>query len=320
MRALKNLSRFGAWGLRWLPAGRAYDVGSAVVGKLSHTATLLSDMLVDVVRAREVMLQQVDVQGLTLCMGDGTVLDGLMIGGGERGEKLSRAKGVILYAGGNCEHVELRMDLLAWHRERQFAVVMVNVRGHGHSASSPSRDDLLTDVDTVLVFLRSLGVHTPIIFGHSIGAALVAGGLSVAPVTPAPLVIADRTFSLLSNVAVLMMLPENLATAGGTVGWVARGAVRSIVRLAGWELEGAGLGEWPKTSPVVVCGVGDDDEIIRPPVQLRPWVGDNCCVLNLEAVNVGGSGHNRGFTWSENKRLFRVVDAWLGGAGLPNTI
>jgi pimeloyl-ACP methyl ester carboxylesterase len=129
---------------------------------------------------------------------------------------------VIMYAHGNRDHMDYywpRAKLLAnVGGKLRFGVLMIDYRGFGLSAGTPTEEGMYTDVDAALRWLRERGLTEDrlIMYGYSLGTAS-ATELTANPRTlrPAKLVLESPFASaavMVQDAALLAMPPSFLTT------------------------------------------------------------------------------------------------------------
>jgi alpha-beta hydrolase superfamily lysophospholipase len=86
-------------------------------------------------------------------------------------------RGVLVVVHGLKDHSGRYGDFAVQALHRGFAVHAFDLRGHGRSEGSPvyvdSFDDYLADLDLFLAEVRKKDPHPPVVFGHSMGGAIV---------------------------------------------------------------------------------------------------------------------------------------------------
>lgn len=79
---------------------------------------------------------------------------------------------LIVYFGGNAEEVSVHIDEFA---SRSATTVLVNYRGYGQSAGSPSEKALVTDAQTIIGWAKERFPDRPLVlFGLSLGSGVAA--------------------------------------------------------------------------------------------------------------------------------------------------
>jgi hypothetical protein len=344
--------------LAWLHARAVAHrlLGGQLAPQLQPLVQLLEGMRARLPAAREALLAQPGVERLQLTTPDGVVLDGYIAGrtGAPAGapQRLDAARRpVLLYLCGNGEHAELAAGALlaTAHAQRGAAVCLVNYRSVGASGGVMSRDGAVLDAATALSYLVHACGFAParvVVLGHSIGGAF---GAEAARCFPGALLVHDRSFSRLSEVALFHVAGPWAAgpLAASPWGTLVRALVRGVVRhVAAWELDAAA--HWEHVSARVLV-YSPADRVIPLPAQMaaaRGLVaggGGGCeppppgawgepagaagggaeaaagepgtCVLRLGGA-AGADQHNRALSPDEERRLWGAIDDHVAGRSL----
>lgn len=244
-------------------------------------------------------------------------------------------RGVLVYLGGNGEHYEFRSDLPSFAQsDLGLALLLLNYRGVGASPGNITRDGAVVDVASALAYLTSdaaaggLGVprNRIILVGHSIGGGF---GTEAAQFFPGILTINDRSFGKLSTTA-MFHLAKPLCEGhlyDSAAGWCVRYAIHWLLNhIACWELDS--LKHWLKLQPSTKAIVySHQDAVIPPQAQLLPALSaagarqsEIGCVMMMDYTSPGGDAHNRGWSRSELGRVRELVDRFLRGHPLGDTV
>lgn len=98
---------------------------------------------------------------------------------------------IVLVHGAFCDHTDFAP--LIEHYRAQHRVVAVDLRGHGES-SAPKQDySVDVFVDDLAWICAQLGVHRPVVIGHSLGGQIAMQLAASHPDVPAAAVALDAT-------------------------------------------------------------------------------------------------------------------------------
>ncbi len=87
------------------------------------------------------------------------------------------AGGTILFLHGNAENISTHVSAVAWLPARGFNVFLIDYRGYGASAGSPSLAGAQQDIDAAMQSLLArsdIDTNRVVIYGQSLGGALAA--------------------------------------------------------------------------------------------------------------------------------------------------
>lgn len=98
---------------------------------------------------------------------------------------------VVLVHGAFCDHTDLRP--LVEHYRADHRVVALDLRGHGRSAAPTQRYSVEGFADDVAWLCTQLGVHRPVVIGHSLGGQVALQLAASHPDVPAAVVALDAT-------------------------------------------------------------------------------------------------------------------------------
>lgn len=102
---------------------------------------------------------------------DGSRLHGWLLAAGGPARP---AKGTVLHLHGNAANISNHLPLVSWLPAHGYNVLMIDYRGFGRSAGTPSLDGIVDDAAAALEYLRTrpdIDATRLIVFGQSIGGA-----------------------------------------------------------------------------------------------------------------------------------------------------
>lgn len=108
-------------------------------------------------------------EDVRLTAADGTRLHGWFL------PARAPARGTVLFLHGNAENISTHIASVAWLPARGYHVLLIDYRGFGASAGTPSVEGALQDVDAAMRWLlarRDIDQRRIVVFGQSLGAAL----------------------------------------------------------------------------------------------------------------------------------------------------
>lgn len=94
------------------------------------------------------------------------------------------AAGTIVFLHGNAENISTHVSAIAWLPARGFNVFLIDYRGYGASAGSPSLAGAERDIDAAMqTLLARTDIDTKhiVIYGQSLGGALAAYNVAYSP-------------------------------------------------------------------------------------------------------------------------------------------
>ena len=94
------------------------------------------------------------------------------------------AAGTILFLHGNAENISTHVSAVAWLPARGFNVFLIDYRGYGASAGSPSLSGAQRDIDAAMQTLLArsdIDTNRTVIYGQSLGGALAAYNVAHSP-------------------------------------------------------------------------------------------------------------------------------------------
>ncbi|WP_390615524.1 alpha/beta hydrolase [Maricurvus nonylphenolicus] len=110
-----------------------------------------------------------EYQDITLSAADGTRLSAWWL------PAQREVKGSVLFLHGNAENISTHIHSVSWLPAQGYQVLLLDYRGYGHSAGSPSLPEVFSDIEAGLTWL----VEAPetqgkpkIVLGQSLGAAM----------------------------------------------------------------------------------------------------------------------------------------------------
>jgi uncharacterized protein len=122
---------------------------------------------------------------------DGTRLHGWFL------PAVGQAKGTVVHVHGNAQNLTSHVGFVDWLPAEGFDVFVFDYRGYGQSGGSPSRHGLFEDACAALEYVRSRpGVDASriVVFGQSLGGAVVTAALGEAGTKGVRGVAVDSTF------------------------------------------------------------------------------------------------------------------------------
>lgn len=87
------------------------------------------------------------------------------------------AAGTIMFLHGNAENISTHVSAIAWLPAQGFNVFLIDYRGYGASAGSPSLAGAQQDIDAAMQTLlarRDIDTNRIVVYGQSLGGALAA--------------------------------------------------------------------------------------------------------------------------------------------------
>ncbi len=121
---------------------------------------------------------------------DGVRLHGWFVPGDVKVQEEGRRPLTLLFFHGNAENIGDGLDIVVRAREAGYPVLVVDYRGYGESAGSPTETGLYSDGRAALEYLRSrpdVDEGRIAVWGRSIGAAIaVDAALDATPKTGDP--------------------------------------------------------------------------------------------------------------------------------------
>ncbi len=94
------------------------------------------------------------------------------------------AAGTILFLHGNAENISTHVSAVAWLPARGFNVFVIDYRGYGASAGSPSLAGAQQDIDAAMQTLLArsdIDTNRIVVYGQSLGGALAAYNVAYSP-------------------------------------------------------------------------------------------------------------------------------------------
>jgi alpha-beta hydrolase superfamily lysophospholipase len=131
------------------------------------------------------------VEDVWFASADGTRLHGWFL------PAQGTAKGTVVHMHGNAQNLTSHVDFVAWLPAQGFSVFVFDYRGYGESAGGPSRQGVFEDACAALEYVRSRPDVDParlLVFGQSLGGAIVTAALGEAGTQGVRGVAVDSTF------------------------------------------------------------------------------------------------------------------------------
>ncbi|RPH94319.1 MAG: alpha/beta hydrolase [Calditrichaeota bacterium] len=80
---------------------------------------------------------------------------------------------------------------LAAKFEKEYDIIMIDARGHGFSQKPDAPYNIETHVEDLAGLINALGIHMPILIGHSMGGSIIALTAATYPDLPAAVIMED---------------------------------------------------------------------------------------------------------------------------------